>query len=171
MTEEQRQKLEYIKDYITEGTYSILPKNQWDEFARDLSSCGASLLKEIEQKRECVRNLKISFFFFYGRRQLGKLNSDYDQIAKNFDLFFDASMRWLKSIIEGNKYKESQILQRKYVENLVTHCCQASNYLGNLVSSNRNDYYHYQAIFLTVLAVSIAILSIIISIIFRMLPV
>jgi hypothetical protein len=167
MIEEQRKKLEHIKDYFREGTYNILSKIQWDEFSRDLSSCGASFLKEIEQKRDEVRKLEISFLFLRKRRQLIKLNSDYDAIAKDFDLFFDAGMRWLRSIIEGDKYAEYQVLQRKYFEGLLSHCRQALDYLGNLISSKRKDYFHYQMIFWAVLAVFVASLSIGLSIIFR----
>lgn len=165
MTEKEKKQLESIKKQLVEGTYPILQKNQWDKFSRDLSNYGANLLKEIEHERNCIREFNLSFFFFQGRKQLRKLDSDYEQVAKNFDLFFDASMRWLKSIINTNKYEEYQTLQRKYVESLTMHCCQALDYLGNLVSSKRNQYYHYQTLFLAVLAVFIGFLSIIISII------
>jgi len=167
MIEEQRKKLEHIKNYFREGTYNILSKIQWDEFSRDLSNCGANFLKEIEQKRDETRKLEINFIFFRKRKQLVKLNSDYDGIAKDFDLFFDAGMRWLRSIIEGDKYAEYQILQRKYFEGLLSHCRQALDYLGNLISSKRNNYCHYQMVFWAVLAVFIASLSIALSIIFR----
>lgn len=159
MMDEQIKKLKFIKDNLREGTYNILQKNQWDEFSRDLSNCGATLLRDIEQKRDEVRILKVSLLFFLGRRQLNKLNSKYNDIAKNFDLFFDAGMRWLKSITDGNKYEEYQILTKQYVEKLAEHCRQTSDYLGNLISAKRNDYYHYQALFLSVLAIVIAVIS------------
>jgi len=161
MTEEQIKKLEFIKEEIREGTYEILQKPQWDEFSRDLSKCGGTLLRDIEQKRDEVRKLKLSLLFFFGRRQLNRLSLDYGEIAKNFDLFFDASMRWLKCIIDGNKYENYQILTKKYVEKLVDHCCRASDYLGNLISTKRGEYYHYQTVFLSGIAITIAaILSI-----------
>jgi hypothetical protein len=163
MTEEQIKKLEFIKEEIREGTYEILQKSQWDEFSRVLSSCGGTLLREIEQKRDEIRKLKVSLPFFLGRRQLNKLSLDYDGIAKNFDLFFDASMRWLKCIIDGNKYQNYQILMKKYVGTLVDHCCRASDYLGNLISTKRNEYYHYQILFLSVLAITIAMMALFIK--------
>jgi len=147
MTEEQIKKLKFIKDEVKEGIYNILQKAQWDEFSRDLSNYGAVLLRDIEQKRDDVQGLKVSLLFFLGRRQLSKLSSDYNEIAKNFDLFFDASMRWLKSITDGNKYEEYQTLTKNYVEKLVEHCHDASNYLRNLISTKRDDYYQYQALF------------------------
>lgn len=168
MIEKQKKKLEHIKNYFREGTYDILSKIQWDEFSRDLSNCGANILKEIEQKRDEARKLEISFLFFCKRKQLVKLNSDYDEIAKDFDLFFDAGMRWLKSITESDKYAEYQVLQRKYFEGLLSHCRQALDYLGNLISSKRSDYHHYQILFWAVLAVSVAFISIIVSILLRM---
>lgn len=62
MTEEQIKKLKYIKEEIKEGAYSILLKNQWEGFERELSDFGAVLLKEIEQKRNDTRKLKVSLF-------------------------------------------------------------------------------------------------------------
>ncbi len=162
MTEQQIKKIRFIKDKLREGTYNILQKPQWDEFSRDLSNCGGTLLGDIEQKRDEVRGLKVSLLFFLGRRQLNGLNSEYNEIAKNFDLFFDASMRWLKSITNENKYEEYQVLTKQYVEKLVNHCSRASDYLGSLVSAKRNDYYHYQALFLSVVAIVIAIVSLVI---------
>lgn len=161
MREEQIKKLEFIKKEIREGGYEILQKSQWDEFSRELSSCGGALLRDIEQKRDEVRKLKVSLLFFFGRKQLNKLSLDYGKIAKNFDLFFDASMRWLKCIIDGNKYENHQILTKRYVEELVAHCCRASDYLGNLVSARRREYYHYQTVFLSGIAITIAAISVV----------
>ncbi|MBA7529709.1 hypothetical protein ES705_21907 [subsurface metagenome] len=160
MTEEQIRKLKFIKEEIKGATYAILQKPEWDEFSRDLSSCGCALLRDIEQKRNEVRKLQVSLLFFFGRRQLNKLSLDYGVIAKNFDLFFDASMRWLKCIINKNEYENYQILTKKYVEALVDHCCRASDYLGNLISTKRNEYYHYQTLFLSVVAITIAVTSV-----------
>lgn len=162
MTEEQIKKLKFIKDNIREETYNILQKPQWDEFSRDLSNCGAALLRDIEQKRDEILGLKVSLLFFLGRSQLNMVSSEYNEIAKNFNLFFDASMRWLKSITDKNKYEEYQVLTRQYVEKLVEHCSQISNYLGNLISAKRNDHYHYQALFFSVIAISIAVISLVI---------
>lgn len=168
MDEEYIKNLEFIKENINEGTYFILPKDEWEKFAKNLSRAGAKLLREIEQERDDTRKLRISLLFFRGRKHLNKLNSAYDEIAKNFDLFFDASMRWLKSVIEKNEYTNYQTLMKKYIEELGKHCHQASDYLGNLISSKRNDYYHYQALFLAVSAVFVAVISVIISIIYKM---
>ena len=167
MVKEQREKLKRIKNYFGKGTYDILSKIQWDDFSRDLSNCGSSLLKEIEQERDDARTLQLSFFFFRERRQLSKLGAEYDEVAKDFDLFFDAGMRWLMSIIDGNEYAEYQILQKRYVEGLLGHCRQGLDYLGNLISSKRNDYHHYQVLFWAVLAVFIAFLSIALSIVLK----
>jgi len=163
MNIEQVNNLKFIKGELKEGVYHILPNPQWDKFSRDLSNCGSTILEDIEQKRDEVRRLKISLFFFLGQKQLNRLSLEYNEIAKNFDLFFDASMRWLKSITDGNKYEEYQILQKQYVENLVEHCRQASDYLGNIISAKRNDYYHYQALFFTVIAITIAVISLIVK--------
>ena len=54
MTEEERNKLEFIKQELREGSYRILESQQWDEFSRDLSRCGANLLKNIESLRTSV---------------------------------------------------------------------------------------------------------------------
>ena len=76
MREEQIKKLEFIKKEIREGRYEILQKSQWDEFSRELSSCRGALLRDIEQKRDEVRKLKVSLLFFFGRKQLNKLSLD-----------------------------------------------------------------------------------------------
>jgi len=163
MKDEVIQKLQFIKDKITEGTYQILSKTQWDEFAHDLSSIGADILKEIEQKRDKARNITVQFLFFRVREKLKELEDEYNEIAKNYDRFFDASMRWLKSIIDGNKYEEYQTLMKKYIEGLIEHCRQASDYLGNLVSSMRNKYHHFQILFISLIAIVIATVSLTIS--------
>jgi hypothetical protein len=161
MLEEQVRKLKFIKGELREGTYNILQKAQWDEFSRELSNYGSTLLGDIEQKRDEIRKLKTPPLFFLGQKQLNKLSLEYNEIAINVDLFFDASMRWLKSIIDGNKYEEYQILSKQYVEKLVEHCRQASDYLGNLISAKRSDYYHYQALFFSVMAIIVATVSLI----------
>lgn len=162
MIENQIKKLKLIKEQLREGAYNILQKTQWNEFSRDLSSIGGVLLKDIEQKRDETRNLKVSLFFFLGRRQLNRLNLEYSEIVKNFDLFFDTSMRWLESIIDGNRYEEYQIITKQYVEKLTEHCSQTSAYLAALISVKTNDYYHYQALFFSLIAIFIAIISVII---------
>jgi Cft2 family RNA processing exonuclease len=167
MTEDQIKKLKYIREYLIEGNYTILQKPQWNEFSKDLSNCGGNLLRDIEQKRDEVRKVKISPFSFFKGGQLKKLYSEYAEVARNFDLFFDSSMRFLKSIIDGNIYEEYQILTKNYVEKLVEHCHQASNYLGNLISAKRNDYYHYQALFYSVIAIVVSMVSLMIGLIIR----
>jgi len=161
MIGDQIKKLKFIKDEIKESCYKILSKSQWDKFSRDLSNCGAALLKDIEQKRDDVLKLKVCLFFFLAGKQLNKLSLEYDEIIRNFNLFFDASMRWLKSITDGNKYEEYQVLTKQYVEGLAQHCRRVLDYLSSLISAKRNDYYHYQALFISVIAVVIAVVSLI----------
>jgi hypothetical protein len=165
MTEQERKQLAFIKKDIPEGSYQILQPQKWDEFSYDLANCGASLLQEIEDIRDRSYGLKINLFFFCIKRQLIIIESDYDKVAEEFNLFFDASMRWLKCIIEHNEYKEAQLLQRKYIENLSNHCSKILDRLNNSVSSKRSDYYHYQALFLSMVAIFVAALSFIISIV------
>ena len=163
MTEEERQKLEFIKKEIKEGDYSILQPNQWDKFSADLAGIGANLLKEIEVRREDARALKVPLFFFKVRERLTNLEVDYDVVAKDYDLFFDASMRFLKSIINRNEYKEYQILRKEYLKSLTEHCIKALEYVGNIVTTGRHDYYHYQILFVAALAILVAIISVIIK--------
>jgi hypothetical protein len=163
MTEEQVKKLELIKNRLKEGTYNVLQRIQWDDFSIILSNYGGALLEDMEQERDEVRKLKTPFLFFLGQKKLNKLSVEYNEITVNFDLFFDASMRWLKSIIDGNKYEEYQIFNKQYVEKLVEHNRQVSDYLGNLISAKRNECYHYQALFISVIAIIIAAGSLIIN--------
>lgn len=142
MTEEEIKKLEFIKQNITDGTYCILQKPQWDKFGYDLSNIGSNLLKNIEQIRNDARKLKTTFF--RGRKELDRLSLTYDEVAKNFDLFFDSSLKWLRSITDKNKYEEYEVLLRKGIEGLVEHCRQAIDYLGNIISFKRNDYWQYR---------------------------
>lgn len=149
MTEEQIGKLQFIKDKLKEGTYTILQKPQWDEFSRYLCDSGAVLLGNIEKKRDDVRKLKVPLGFFLDIKYLKKLD--------------DATMRWLKAVTDGNQYEEYQILTRQYIAGLVEHCRQSLDYLGSLISAKRNEYYHYQALFFSVLAIVISAISLIIK--------
>lgn len=157
-------KLKSVRDQITEGTYRILSKPQWDEYSQVLSNSGATLLDEIEQERDSIRNLKIPFFFFRVRKRLLKLEENYNEIAKHFDLFFDSGMRWLKTILEGNRYVEYQSLTKNYVAGLAEHCRKASDYLSDLISSKRNQYCHFQIMFISLIALFIAVISLTIGI-------
>jgi len=105
----------------------------------------------------------MSLLFFRKTKQLDELDKEYDEIAKNFDLFFDASMRWTRSIVNKNEYEDYQLLQKKYIEGLTSHCLHAVEYLGNLIASRRNDY--YQTLFIALFAIIVAITSILIGII------
>lgn len=166
MIEEERKKLEFIKEHILEGSYQILQPQQWDKFSYDLANCGAKILKELENARGKIRESKVHLFFFLTKKALKHMEAHYDEVARDFDLFFDASMGWLKCVIEHDECKEAQALQRKYVEYLTNHSSRLLDYLSNSISSKRGDYYHYQALFLSVVAIFVAALSFIISIVF-----
>ena len=60
MIEEERKKLEFIKQKISEGSYQILSPQQWDQFSYDLANCGAKILKELENAREKIRELRVA---------------------------------------------------------------------------------------------------------------
>ena len=164
MTEEEREKLEFIKKNIREGSYQILQPQQWDAFSYDLANCGAKILKELENARGEIRELKVHLFFFLAKKALKHMEAHYDEVARDYDLFFDASMKWLKCIINRNEYEESQVLQRDYVENLTNHCSSVLEHLSNSISSKRSDYYHCQALFLSMVAIFVAAFSVIISV-------
>jgi len=84
-----------IKNKIKgKGTYTLLPANQWEEYANVLSNSGANILKNIEQLRDSTRDLKVPFLFFRLGKRLAKLEENYNKTAKQFDLFFDCSMRY-----------------------------------------------------------------------------
>lgn len=163
MTHEERKKLEFIKSDIKEGRYRILPCEQWDKFSRDLAGAGASLLRDIEEQRQTARALRVSLFFFTVKRRVMGLESSYGELAQDYDLFFDAGMRWLESITNHNEYREDQVLQKKYVESLLDHCSRALDHVGNVVYSKRNDYHHYQILCWAAIAVLVAIISVIIK--------
>ena len=165
MREEDKKYLELIKKELPLELYGILEKEKWDRFSKYIATSGSNLLKEIEKQRGRIRELKISLLFFRQAKQLDELDKEYDEIAKNFDLFFDASMRWNRSIVNKNEYEDYQLLQKKYIEGLTSHCLRAVEYLGNLMSSRRNDYYHQQTFFIALSAIIVAITSILIGII------
>lgn len=164
MQEKDLTTLLHIKDRLMEGTYSILQPHQWDNFSQELANCGANLLKEIESQRDHIREFEVPLLAFKAKDRIGHLTSDYEHLAKTSDLYFDASMRWLKCIVNKNEYEEYQILQRKYVEQLTAHCFQALDHLGHLVRSRKNEYHHYQATCLSMLAVLVAALSIVVGV-------
>ena len=164
MDEKLVQDLKAIKDHIKDSTYQILQKHQWDEFANNLSNAGAKILEEVQQQRDLVRNLKIPFVFFRVRKTLIQLEDNYNRIAKHFDLFFDSSGRWLRAILDGNKYAEYQVLTRNHVTQLSEHCQSTVDYLNHLISSKRNQYHHFQILFISLIAIVIAVASLMISI-------
>jgi len=153
-----------IKNKIKgKGTYTLLPANQWEEYANVLSNSGANILKDIEQLRDSTRDLKVPFLFFRLGKRLAKLEENYNKTAKQFDLFFDCSMRWIKTRIEQNRYLEHHRLVESYMQNLVNHCQKSIDYLSGLITSKRNQYHHYQILFISLIAILIAVLSLIIS--------
>lgn len=164
MREKDLTTLRHIKDRLMEGTYSILQPNQWDKDSRDLASCGASLLQDIESQRDHIREFEVPLLAFKAKAEISQLTSDYEHLAKKSDLYFDASMRWLKCIINKNEYKEYQILQRKYVEQLTAHCFQSLDHLGHLVRSRKNEYHHYQVTCLSTLAILVAVFAIVVGV-------
>ena len=80
-----------IKERIKQSTYQILQPAQWNKDAEILANSGAKILKEIEQLRDSVRDLKIPFLFFRVRKRLIGLEENYNETAKHFDLFFDSA--------------------------------------------------------------------------------
>ena len=165
MKKEDKINLELIKKELPLESYGIIEKEKWDRFSDCIAKSGSSLLKEIENKRGRIRKFKISLLFFRQAKQLNELEREYDEIAENFDLFFDASMRWNRSIVNKNEYEDYQLLKKKYIEGLTSHCLHAVEYLGNLIASRRNDYYHHQTLFIALSAIIVAITSILIGII------
>ena len=153
-----------IKERIKQSTYQILQPAQWNKDAEILANSGAKILKEIEQLRDSVRDLKIPFLFFRVRKRLIELEENYNETAKHFDLFFDSSMRWLKAIIDKELYSDSQRLTKDHIAGLVNHCQKSIDYLGSLVVSKRNQYHHFQVMLVTLIAVLIAAVSLVIGI-------
>jgi len=159
MTDENRDKLSSINNSISNSSYAILQKQQWDMYSRDLANCGADLLNDIEHARSDIREIRVKFTFWGTRKKLNRSNTNYDILARDFDLFYDSSMKFLRSIINNNKYEEYQILQKQDIKSLTEHCIKSLEYLGNLLSSKRNEYYHLQALNVSILAILIALLS------------
>ena len=156
-------KLEEIKNLFTTEPYTLLSKIQWEKSGRELSDCGRNILKEVERIRNDARKMRITFL--KGRQELDQITFAFDEIAKNFDFFFDTSLRWIRSVIDGNVYEEHQILLKKGVESLVEHCRQAIDYLANIISFKRNDYWQYRNLSWIKAAVIIAIMTLIIVVI------
>lgn len=160
MTEEEIKKLEFIKQHIQEGTYRILSTSQWDKFAKELSNCGSKILKGIEETRDEAHKIRIALF---SGKKLKAITVKFDEVAKEFDLFFDSGMKWLRSVIDGGEYAEYQILDKKYVEELVEHCRQTMDYLGNIISSKRDEYRFFRLLILSIVTVTIVLISLILD--------
>ena len=105
MMDKNKDKLNNIKNAISDGSYSILQPQQWDTYSGDLANCGANLLKEIERLRNDIRELRVIFPFIKCKKSLSKANNDYGVLAQDFDLFYDSSMKFLRSIINNNQYE------------------------------------------------------------------
>jgi len=152
-----------IKDRLKQSTHQILQSSQWNK-AEVLANSGVKILKGIEELRDSVRDLKIPFLFFRVRKRLIELEENYNETAKYFDLFFDSSMRWLKAIIEKELYSDSQGLTKEHITGLVNHCQKSIDYLSSLITSKRNQYHHFQVMLITLIAVLIAVVSLVIGI-------
>ena len=163
MIDENRNKLRSIIEHISDGSYSILGPQQWDKFSRDLALCGANMQNEINQLRNKTRETKVFFPFLKIRRTINTEINNYETLAKDFDLFYDSSMKFLRSIIENNEYQEYQILQKQYIEKLSDHCSKSIAYLGDLISSKRSEYYHFQTLNIAILAIFVAVFSLIVG--------
>jgi len=73
-------------------------------------------------------------------------------------------MRWLKAIIEKELYSDSQGLTKEHITGLVNHCQKSIDYLSSLITSKRNQYHHFQVMLITLIAVLIAVVSLVIGI-------
>ena len=152
-----------IKSRLKQGTYQILQSVQWNKYAEVLANSGAKILREIEELRDSARDLKVPFLFFQVRKRLIELEENYNEAAKHFDLFFDSSMWWLKTVLEYERYSTSQKLSKDYIAGLINHCQKSIDYLCGLVTSKRKQYHYFQSLFISLVAVIIAAGSAIIS--------
>ena len=164
MNDNNRKKLELINSNLKDGSYDILQPQKWDEYSRDLANCGVDIFRDIRNVKNCIRGISVKFFHWDTGKSIKKAINDFDVLVTEFDLFYDASMKFLRSIIDGNEYKEYQNLQKIYVEKLTDHCTKSVDYLGNIISSKRNEYYHFQVLNIASLALIIAFISLILSI-------
>ena len=136
------------------------PPNQWNEYNHALSKAGADLVHDIEKIRSTIHPIKISIFYPISRIRMNKLDSSYHNLLQNYELFFDASMRFLKSYLDKDYTHKDQAFSKEYVKALLQHSSQSIDYITTLVTKKSTEYKHCQTLFVALAAIIIALLPI-----------
>jgi len=93
-----------------------------------------------------------------------ELYSDSQGLTKEHITGLVNHCQWLKAIIEKELYSDSQGLTKEHITGLVNHCQKSIDYLSSLITSKRNQYHHFQVMLITLIAVLIAVVSLVIGI-------
>lgn len=151
--------LKRIKENIREGIYPIALQPEWDKYAEILSRCGGLLINDIEEMRNKIHPINISLFFIFSRQKMHYLDASYHQLLQEYELFFDACMRFLKTIIDGDTYTDKQKYQKDYITEILMHCSKAIEHITNLVEKKSREYKHCQMLLCALTALIIALTS------------
>ncbi|RKY42381.1 MAG: hypothetical protein DRP85_03015 [Candidatus Makaraimicrobium thalassicum] len=162
MTKENIKDLKRIIKNIREGTYTLLGPADWDNYTEILSRSGADLLRDIEKERSQIHPIRIHFIYLRSKKTMDNLDKSHHALLGNYDLFFDASMRFLKCFSEGgDQTATKRIYAKQYVKGLLDHSSQAIGYITNLVLKKSTEYKHCQTLFVALGALIIALFSLV----------
>lgn len=131
--------------------------NDWKKYRPALVAAGEQIIQDIEEIRNEICAIRIHLFYFMDGAAIKKLNGSYNQIYGHFSLFFDATMRLSRSIfVEG-------VSGGPQIKCLLDHSSKSMDNLSSLVSRKFGAYRHCQTLFVALVAVIIALISIVIS--------
>ena len=163
MKEQNIQKLKRIKGLIIEGVLPIAGQTEWDDCTTVLSNSGADLIDSIEESRKKIHDIRIALFFPLSRDSMIDMDTAYHELLQDYELFFDVSMRFLKTIIDGDRCTDQQHNKKQYIRELLDHSRKAIDYITNLVSKKSTEYMHCQTLFVALVATIMAFSSVLIS--------
>jgi len=161
MKYENMKKLKELKENIHGGLYPIAGQTEWYEATKVLSTSGCDLIKSIEDFRAKVHSVKIALFFPLSWNNMSYLDTNYYELLKNYELYFDVNMEFQKTIIDGDVYTDKQGYEKKYVSELLDHVGKAIDHVSSLVSAKSTEYKHCQVLFVALVAIVIAVISLI----------
>ncbi len=115
------------------------------------------IIKDVEEERASVHLIKLHLLYFQDKDAMGDLDESYHQLCKDYELFFDASMRLVNIVFEDGRSGGDS------VKCLLEHSSKAMDNIGTLFSKKSTEHKHCQTLFVSLIAIIIASISTILS--------
>lgn len=157
MNEETLKILKDIKKNVSPGQSLSSGCSDWNTYSKALIAAGSEIIKDIEEKRASAHTIKLHLLYFRDKAAMEDLDEFYHQLCKDYELFFDASMRLINIVFEDGRSGGDS------VKCLLEHSSKAMDNMGTLVSKKSTEYKHCQTLFVALIAIIIASISTIFS--------